>query len=152
MLAGVTIIFISQTWWDRMFKDAEQIAEAERRVQNGEAPNPYDKGAPDWQQPLDEHPLNAEREKLKDCYDDPLPPLEPPTKDLKHRVICAGVEKLIEEKGLDRTKVVLWCDWQCARGGSNPGPAALTSDSPRLEPLCVAGRSIRTTRWRRSKE
>ena len=45
----------------------------------------YDKGAPDWQ--------SGEK------------------KDLKHRVICAGVERLIEEKGLDPTKVVVWCDW-----------------------------------------
>ena len=41
-----------------------------------------------------------------------LPPLPPPTKDLKHRVICAGVEQLIRDKGLDPAKVVVWCDWQ----------------------------------------
>jgi len=48
--------------------------------------NPYDKGAPDWQSGK--------------------------KKNLKHRVICAGVERLIEEKGLDPAKVVVWCDWQ----------------------------------------
>ena len=140
---GLVVVFLSHTWWDRAFVDA-----------TNDPSNPYDRGAPDWQTDVEEHPLNAQREAEGQYADgnDKQPPLEPPTKDLKHRIICAGVEKLIEEKGLDRSKVVLWCDWQCARGGSNSGPAALTSDSPRLEPLCVAGRSIRTTRWRRSKE
>jgi len=33
-------------------------------------------------------------------------------KDLKWRVICAGVEKLIEEQGLKAEDVMLWVDWQ----------------------------------------
>ena len=59
------------------------------------------------QQGLEEHPCNAERAKANKQA-----PLPPPTKDLKHRVICAGVERLIAEKKLDAAKVVLWCDWQ----------------------------------------
>jgi hypothetical protein len=33
-------------------------------------------------------------------------------KDLKWRVICAGVENLIEERGLKAEDVLLWVDWQ----------------------------------------
>ena len=33
-------------------------------------------------------------------------------KGLKHAVICAGVERLIEDKGWERKKVMLWIDWQ----------------------------------------
>ena len=33
-------------------------------------------------------------------------------KDLKWRLICAGVEKLIEERGLKAKDVLLWVDWQ----------------------------------------
>ena len=46
----------------------------------------YDRGAPDWQSGK--------------------------KKDSKHRTICAGVERLIAEQGLDAEKVVLWIDWQ----------------------------------------
>ena len=73
-------------WWDREFKDADQIAEAERREKEGLEPNPYDKGAPDWQ--------SGEK------------------KDLKFRTIVKGVRALIEEKKWDADKVVLWIDWQ----------------------------------------
>jgi hypothetical protein len=48
--------------------------------------NPYDKGAPDWQ--------TGEN------------------KDLKWRVICAGVQRLIEQEGLKEEDVSLWVDWQ----------------------------------------
>ena len=41
-----------------------------------------------------------------------LPDLPPPTKDLKHRVICAGVERLIKDKNLSAADVLLWMDWQ----------------------------------------
>ena len=33
-------------------------------------------------------------------------------KDLKWRLICAGVEQLIKEKGLNAEDVMLWVDWQ----------------------------------------
>jgi hypothetical protein len=48
--------------------------------------NPYDQGAPDWQSG-----------KHKDC---------------KWRVICAGVQRLIEQEGLKEEDVSLWVDWQ----------------------------------------
>ena len=48
--------------------------------------DPYDKGAPDYQ--------TGE------------------SKDLKWRVICAVVETLVEEQGLNAEDVLLWCDWQ----------------------------------------
>ena len=59
--SGKVVIFISHTWWDRAFKDA-----------TNDPNNPYDKGAPDWQQGKN--------------------------KDLKWRVICAGVQRLIEKE------------------------------------------------------
>ena len=43
-------------------------------------------------------------------------PLLPPTKDLKHQIICQGVEALIEQKGLRAEDVVLWVDWQVRAG------------------------------------
>ena len=48
--------------------------------------DPYDKGAPDYQ--------TGDK------------------KDLKWRIICAGVERLVQEKGLRAEDVLLWCDWQ----------------------------------------
>ena len=48
--------------------------------------NPYDQGAPDWQSG-----------KHKDC---------------KWRVICAGVQRLIEQEGRKEEDVSLWIDWQ----------------------------------------
>ena len=33
-------------------------------------------------------------------------------KDLKWRVICAGVQRLIEQEGLKEEDVSLWVDWQ----------------------------------------
>ena len=48
--------------------------------------DPYDKGAPDYQ--------SGEK------------------KDLKWRVVCAGVENLIKAKGLKEADVMLWLDWQ----------------------------------------
>ena len=48
--------------------------------------NPYDKGAPDWQ--------TGEN------------------KNLKWRVICAGVQRLLEQEGLKEEEVSLWVDWQ----------------------------------------
>ena len=68
-------IFISHTWWDREFKDA-----------SNDPSNPYDRGAPDWQQ--GEH------------------------KDLKWRVVVAAVRTLCQQKGWAEAKVALWLDWQ----------------------------------------
>ena len=33
-------------------------------------------------------------------------------KDLKWRVICAGVQRLVEQEGLTEEDVSLWVDWQ----------------------------------------
>ena len=59
----------------------------------------YDCGCPDWQ--------SGEK------------------KDLKWRVICAGVERLMEEKRLVAENVMIWIDWQSSapHRSSNPGPA-----------------------------
>ena len=48
--------------------------------------NLYDKGAPDWQ--------------------------EGENKNLKWRIICAGVQRLLEQEGLKEEEVSLWVDWQ----------------------------------------
>ena len=75
--SGKVVIFISHTWWDRAFKDA-----------TNDPNNPYDKGAPDWQKdyPEEQRKVNAEMV----TYQRP--------KDLKWRVICAGVQRLIEQE------------------------------------------------------
>ena len=46
------------------------------------------------------------------------------TKDLKWRIVCAGVQRLIEKEGLDEADVMLWFDWQssASHGSSNPRP------------------------------
>ena len=43
-------------------------------------------------------------------------------KDLKWRVICAGVERLIKQKRLKAENVMIWCDWQSSapHRSSNP--------------------------------
>ena len=67
------------------------------------------------------HPLNPR----VDADGKELPDLPPPTKDLKHRIICAGVEKLIKWEGLDRDKVMLWLDFQVAAGPERTQPQAV---------------------------
>ena len=64
---------------------------------------------PSSPQDLPTHPLNPRGE---DEASDELPNLPPPTKDLKWQVICAGVERLIEEKSLKAEDILLWLDWQ----------------------------------------
>ena len=44
---GLVVIFVSHTWWDRSHTD-----------ESNDPNDPYDKGAPDWQKDLDEHPSN----------------------------------------------------------------------------------------------
>ncbi len=86
--SGKVVIFISHTWWDRAFKDA-----------TNDPKNPYEKGAPDWQDDYSE-----EQRRNEVTYQRP--------KDLKWRVICAGVQRLIEQEGLKEEDVSLWVDWQ----------------------------------------
>jgi hypothetical protein len=90
--SGKVVIFVSHTWWDRAFKD-----------ETNDPTNPYDKGAPDWQ---DDYP----EEQREDRFGDMVTYRRP--KDLKWRVICAGVQRLIEQEGLKEEDVSLWVDWQ----------------------------------------
>jgi len=78
---------VSHTWWDREFTD-----------ETNDATDQYDRGAPDFQADYPDEQRRGE------TYQKP--------KDLKWRVICAGVEKLIEQQGLKAEDVVLWVDWQ----------------------------------------
>ena len=90
--SGKVVIFISHTWWDRAFKDA-----------TNDPNNPYDKGAPDWQDDYPEEQRKNEDGQMVTCQR---------PKDLKWRVICAGVQRLIEQEGLKEEDVSLWVDWQ----------------------------------------
>jgi len=105
---GKVVIFISHTWWDRKFTD-----------ETNDPNDPYDCGAPDYQSdyPDEEREVTSaynwsygvrdeggDIRKEKRTY--------PRPKDLKHRVICAGVQRLCEEKGLKEEDVALWIDWQ----------------------------------------
>ena len=68
----------------------------------------YDKGAADYQ---DDYP-DVEREVMK--YGEPTGEMQTyqRPKDLKWRVICAGVQRLLEQEGLKEEEVSLWVDWQ----------------------------------------
>ena len=93
--SGQIVIFISHTWWDRSFRDA-----------TNDPNNPYDKGAPDWQAdyPDEERPIFEFGSSPVITYQRP--------KNLKWRVICAGVQRLLEQEGLKEEEVSLWVDWQ----------------------------------------
>jgi hypothetical protein len=99
--SGKVVIFISHTWWDRAFKDA-----------TNDPDNPYDKGAPDWQDDYpEEQRENGDYEMKDNHYVKKMVTYQRP-KDLKWRVICAGVQRLIEQEGLEEEDVSLWVDWQ----------------------------------------
>ena len=86
----------------------------------------YDRGAPDYQ--------SGEK------------------KNLKWRIVCAGVERLIQEKGLCAEDVLLWCDWQVSvlpEGTCTPLCRALTR-VPFPLPLARSP-FTRTTRRRSSR-
>ena len=89
------VIFISHTWWDRSFTDA-----------TNDPNNPYDVGAPDLQAdyPDEQREVNVFGITKMVTYQRP--------KDLKWRVICAGVQRLLEQEGLKEEEVSLWVDWQ----------------------------------------
>ena len=90
--SGKVVIFISHTWWDRGFKD-----------ETNDPNDKYDQGAPDFQ-------ANYPEEERKDRYGKMVTYQRP--KDLKWRVICAGVQRLLEQEGLTEEDVSLWVDWQ----------------------------------------
>ena len=89
--SGKIVIFISHTWWDRTFRDA-----------TNDPNNPYDVGAPDLQ--ADYPDEQRKRGGKMVTYQRP--------KNLKWRVICAGVQRLLEQEGLKEEEVSLWVDWQ----------------------------------------
>ena len=94
--SGQIVIFISHTWWDRSFTDA-----------TNDPNNPYDVGAPDLQAdyPEEQREMKVARDKYEMVtYQRP--------KNLKWRVICAGVQRLLEQEGLKEEEVSLWVDWQ----------------------------------------
>ena len=90
--SGQIVIFISHTWWDRSFTDA-----------TNDPNNPYDVGAPDLQADYPDEQREMWRQGLV-TYQRP--------KNLKWRVICAGVQRLLEQEGLKEEEVSLWVDWQ----------------------------------------
>ena len=94
--------------------------------ETNDASDVYDKGSPDWQ--------SGEK------------------KNLKWRVICAGVERLIEEKGLEAKNVMIWCDWQSSAPHIGaPTPDQRISASPAADGVsCLPSpaQSTRTTRRR----
>jgi hypothetical protein len=94
--SGKVVIFISHTWWDRAFKD-----------ETNDPDDKYDKGAPDWQADYPEE----QREMKDENHVKKMVTYQRP-KDLKWRVICAGVQRLIEQEGLKEEDVSLWVDWQ----------------------------------------
>ena len=94
--------------------------------ETNDASDVYDKGSPDWQ--------SGEK------------------KNLKWRVICAGVERLIEEKGLEAKNVMIWCDWQSSAPHIGaPTPDQQISASPAADAFAACPphpQSTRTTRRR----
>ena len=73
----------------------------------------YDVGGPDYQADYPEVERENGRGRMQ-TYQRP--------KDLKWRVICAGVQRLCEEQGLNEEDVALWIDWQSStpHRSSNP--------------------------------
>ena len=94
--SGKVVIFISHTWWDRKFRDA-----------TNDPNNPYDEGAPDLQADYPDEQRNTivdfdmdgNLQRKMVTYQWP--------KDLKWRVICAGVQRLLEQEGLKEEEVSL---------------------------------------------
>jgi len=87
--------------------------------ETNDASDVYDKGSPDWQ--------SGEK------------------KNLKWRIICAGVERLVEEKGLEAKNVMIWCDWQSSAPHIGaPTPDQRISASPAADAFaaCPPPRSL----------
>ena len=96
--SGKIVIFISHTWWDRAFRDA-----------TNDPNNPYDVGAPDLQA---DYPDEQRRICVRRYLDEYEMVTYQRPKNLKWRVICAGVQRLLEQEGLKEEEVSLWVDWQ----------------------------------------
>ena len=102
--SGKVVIFVSHTWWDRGFKD-----------ETNDPNDKYDQGAPDFQANYPEEQREKSRGMMtnqeRDSDSKVMVTYQRP-KDLKWRVICAGVQRLIEQEGLTEEDVSLWVDWQ----------------------------------------
>ena len=112
-----SLLLCSRAGWDRAFVD-----------ETNDKNDKYDRGSPDYQADLPD----VEREDWKGdmcTYQRP--------KDLKWRVICAGVARLIEEKRLEAENVMIWCDWQSSapHRSSNP-PDQQVGASPAADGVC----------------
>ena len=85
-------------WWDRDFTD-----------ETNDPKNVYDKGGPDY---MADYPTY---ERFGITYQNC-------EKNLKWRIVCAGVQRLCEEQGLNEEDVALWVDWQSStpHRSSNP--------------------------------
>ena len=94
------VIFISHTWWDRSFTDA-----------TNDPNNPYDVGAPDLQADYPDEQREFKAGKYLGGGKYEMVTYQRP-KNLKWRVICAGVQRLLEQEGLKEEEVSLWVDWQ----------------------------------------
>ena len=134
---------LARRWWDRDFKD-----------ETNDPNDRYDKGAPDYQADYPEE----EREVIKDGEPSGEKHTYQKPQNLKWRVICAGVERLIAEQGLDEADVSLWLDWQSSaprrRAPTLRAPRRAVRPPPRGAPPCApaaAWQSTRTTRRRSSR-
>ena len=80
----------------------------------------YDVGGPDYQADYPE----VEREVEVGPVDDRRKEMQTyqRQKNLKWRIVCAGVQRLCEEQGLNEEDVALWIDWQSSTPpwSSNP--------------------------------
>ena len=101
----------------------------------------YDRGAPDYKADYpDEERLNPnyDSDDPENSNDGSKMLTYKKPKDLKWRIVCAGVQRLIEKEGLNEADVVLWFDWQSSalRGSSNPGLQPGASPAAHARSLC----------------
>ena len=94
------VIFISHIWWDRSFTDA-----------TNDPNNPNDVGAPDLQADYPDEQRRMEMGHTHGEMQYEMVTYQRP-KNLKWRVICAGMQRLLEQEGLKEEEVSLWVDWQ----------------------------------------
>ena len=105
-------------WWDREYTD-----------ETNDPTDLYDKGAPDYKA---DYPDEVRR--VMGCQGKPtrgMGTYQKP-KDLKWRIVCAGVQRLIEQQGLDEAEVMLWFDWQSSALHGSSKPPKRNDASPLL--------------------
>lgn len=91
--SGKIAIYVSHMWWDRMF--VEEGTDDIFRV-----------GAPDYQADYPD-----EERKNKFAYYGGTSTYQR-SRNLKWRIICEGVQRLIKRKALHEEDVTIWIDWQ----------------------------------------